>query len=42
MKKPIIIRAEKLKEKDYVATKVTNILKNKIFSLANVRKIIRL
>jgi len=39
MKKPIIIRAEKLKEKDYGATKVVNILKNKIFSLAKVRKV---
>ncbi len=39
MEKPIIIRANKLKENDYGATKTTDILKTEIFSLAKVRKV---
>ena len=37
--KPTIIRSKKLKENNYGATKVTNVLKTKIFSLAKVRKV---
>ncbi len=39
MRKPIIIRSNELKENNYGATKTTDILKTKIFSLAKVRKI---
>ncbi len=36
---PIIIRANELRENDYGTTKTTDILKNKDFSIAKVRKI---
>jgi len=36
---PIIIRSEELEENDYGDTKVINILKTKILSLAKVRKV---
>ena len=39
MTEPIIIRSNELKENDYGATKVTDILKIKIFNLAKVRKV---
>ena len=39
MTNPIIIRANELKEKDYGATRVTDVLKNDILSLAKVRKV---
>ena len=37
--KPKIIRSNKLKEKDYGATKTTDILKTKKFNIAKVRKV---
>ena len=37
--KPKIIRVRKLKEKDYGATKTTDILTTKKFSIARVRKV---
>ena len=39
MEKPIIIRANELKENDFGATKTTDILKTQIFNLAKVRKV---
>jgi mannose-6-phosphate isomerase-like protein (cupin superfamily) len=37
--KPSIIRSKRLKEKSYGATKVTDILKTRKFSIAKVRKV---
>ena len=39
MAKPMIIRSNELAENDYGATKTTDILKTKTFSIAKVRKV---
>ncbi len=39
MEDPIIIRSNELKENDYGATKVTDIFRNDLFSIAKVRKV---
>ena len=39
MKDPIIIRSNELEEKDYGATKATDILETKVLNIAKIRKL---